>query len=206
MKNILLCILLTPLPVLAQYKCTMPNGAVVVSRLSPCPSDAVKSIGPDGAVTYGKPNEYKPPPPKPPVVAGERPPVLPTSPSNPKQSDEKPLEYKLAMLNAGGFIQDDHITVARFRSLLSQLATTYVESRESIADMTLAGQQKLRGEGIDESLLNIMEGLNQIFVVRIENQRYAEYAAAYVTLRAAGKTHTQTIAGLRAIIQRAVTR
>ena len=44
MKIWLICmLLLTPGITFAQFKCTMPGGAVVFSRLSPCPADAVKA-------------------------------------------------------------------------------------------------------------------------------------------------------------------
>lgn len=114
----------------------------------------------------------------------------------------EPLEYQLATLNAGGYVPKDHITVARFRSLLTQLSATYVENKQQIADMSFTAQQQMRKDGINESLLNIMEGMNQLFTVRIENQKYAEYAAAYVTLRNSGQSHAQALGGLKALLQR----
>lgn len=199
----LLCLLILPLSALAEYKCTMPNGVVVVSKLSPCPSDAVKSVAPGGIVTYGKPPESKPvqsysapASPRPQFVVPSRP--------EPKVDHDETLEYKLATLNARGFVPRDHISVARIRSLLIQLSSTYVESKERIGDMTFAAQQSLRDEGIDESLLNIMEGMNQIFINKVENQKYAEYVSAYIVLRGKGQSHLQTIGGLKSLIQRIV--
>ena len=96
------------------------------------------------------------------------------------------IEYKLATINAGGYVSKDHITVARFRSLLDQLSATFVENKNQIADMSVTAQNLLRKEGIEESLLNIMEGMNKLFPRKIKNQKYAEYAAAYVTLRSKG--------------------
>lgn len=43
MKKMLFCLLLMPLSCLAQFKCTMPNGAVIFNRLSTCPKDAIKA-------------------------------------------------------------------------------------------------------------------------------------------------------------------
>lgn len=111
------------------------------------------------------------------------------------------LEYKLATINARGYVSKNHITVARFRSLLDQLSSTYVENKQQIADMSVTAQDLLEKDGIEESLLNIMEGLNQLFATRIENQKYAEYAAAYVTLRSKGQSHSQAIRGLQAILR-----
>ena len=111
------------------------------------------------------------------------------------------LEYQLATINAGGYVSRDHITVARFRSLLGQLSSTYVENKQQIADMSVKAQQLLRKDGVEESLLNIMEGMNQIFASRIENQKYAEYAAAYVSLRSKGQSHPEAIRGVQAILR-----
>lgn len=111
------------------------------------------------------------------------------------------IEYKLATINAGGYVSKDHITVARFRSLLDQLSATFVENKNQIADMSVTAQNLLRKEGIEESLLNIMEGMNKLFSRKIENQKYAEYAAAYVTLRSKGQSHTEAFRGLQAILR-----
>ena len=111
------------------------------------------------------------------------------------------LEYKLATINAGGYVSKEHVTVARFRSLLNQLSVTFVEDKEQIADMSVTAQNLLKKEGVEESLINIMEGMNQLFSKKIENQKYAEYAAAYVTLRGKGQSHTEAIRGLQAILR-----
>ena len=111
------------------------------------------------------------------------------------------LEYKLATINAGGYVSKDHITVARFRSLLNQLSTTFVEDKQQIADMSVTAQNLLKKDGIQESLINIMEGMNQIFPRKIDNHKYAEYAAAYVILRSKGQSHTEAIRGLQALLR-----
>jgi hypothetical protein len=111
------------------------------------------------------------------------------------------LEYQLATINAGGYVSRNHITVARFRSLLSQLSSTYIEKEQQIADMSVKAQQLLRKDGVAESLLNIMEGMNQIFTRKIENQKYAEYIAAYITLRSKGQSHTEAVRGLQGLLR-----
>jgi hypothetical protein len=111
------------------------------------------------------------------------------------------IEYQLACINAGRRIAQDDITVARFRSLLGQLSDTFVENKQQIADMSIKGLQMLKQDGISESLLNIMEGMNQLFSTRVENQKYAEYIAAYLTLRDKGQSHRQAIAGLQGILR-----
>lgn len=111
------------------------------------------------------------------------------------------LEYKLATINAGTYVSENDITVARFRSLLNQLSSTYVEDRLTIAEMSVKAQQLLKREGIEESLLNIMEGMNQLLAGRLENQRYAEYVSMYVVLRTKGQSHSEAIRGLQGILR-----
>ena len=114
---------------------------------------------------------------------------------------DDPIEYKLAVIDAGGYVPKDHISVARFRSLLNQLSKTYIENSQEIADISVIAQNLLRQDGINESIKNIMEGLNVLFSVPVENQKYAEYAASYVTLRGKGYSHLEAINGLKAILK-----
>jgi uncharacterized protein YjgD (DUF1641 family) len=111
------------------------------------------------------------------------------------------LEYMLASLDAGRRVRKDDITVARFRSLLQQLSDKYVENQQQVADMTVKAREMLKKAGIAESLLNIMEGMNQLFYSKAKNMQYAEYAAAYCTLREKGQSHSDAVAGLREILR-----
>src|SRR5438270_4002800 len=105
---------------------------------------------------------------------------------------DDPVEYKLAIIEAGGYVPKEHITVARFRSLLKQLQIGYKEDSERIANITVWAQNSLKKEGIKESLLNIMEGMNQI-LVRERRKEYAQFVAAYVVLRTKGMKHDEAI-------------
>jgi len=112
------------------------------------------------------------------------------------------LAYKLATIDSpAGYVAEDDISVARFRSLLRQLSTMFVEDEQQIADMTAKARQMLRDDGIKESLLNMMEGMNQVFTKRIENQQYAEYITVYITLRRKGESHADAISGLQGILR-----
>jgi hypothetical protein len=104
-----------------------------------------------------------------------------------------PLEYKLACLNANKILQKDHITVSRFRSLLSQLSNSFSEEKNSIADMSAKSHAMLRDEGVDESLLNVMEGINRIVATNGAKRQYSSYAADYVMLRKKGYNHNDTL-------------
>lgn len=110
------------------------------------------------------------------------------------------IEYMLATIDKG-YVSRDDISIARFRSLLQQLDVKFVESKKQIGDMSVTAQNLLKEEGVKESLMNIMEGMNQLFSGTPENLKYAEYASAYVVLRSKGQSHDEAIGGLRAILQ-----
>lgn len=110
------------------------------------------------------------------------------------------LEHKLAVIDGRAAINDkDHISVARFRSLLDQLSGTFEENRERIADMTVNTQNRLREQGIEESLLNIMEGISILTLRPLKSQQYAVYISMYQLLRRTGLSHSQVIENLKSI-------
>ncbi len=111
------------------------------------------------------------------------------------------IEYMLATINAGGYVSKDDVTVARFRSLLNQLSTTFVEDEQQIGDISVKVQNLLKQDGIQESLINIMEGMNQLFFRKIDNQKYATYTAIYLTMRNKGSSHTEAIRAIQAILR-----
>jgi len=122
-------------------------------------------------------------------------------PTKPVAQKQESMEYMLATIEKGYVSRDDPI-IARFRSLLEQLDAKFIENKTQIGDMSVAAQKLLREEeGIKESLLNIMEGMNQLFSSESTNLKYPEYASAYMVLRRKGQSHHEAIEGLRAILQ-----
>ncbi len=114
---------------------------------------------------------------------------------------DEPIEYKLAVVDAGGYVSKDHITVARFRSLLQQLTSKFIEDRAKIAGMTVKAQKMLREKGVNQKMLDMMEGINKLFPRRFPNQQYAEYLAVYVNSRIQGQSHNETLGGLQALLE-----
>ncbi len=105
-------------------------------------------------------------------------------------------EYRLAYVERGGFVAADDPAVATFRHLLDQLSSKYEEDSRGIADMTVAAQKGLRQEGVEERILNITEGLNEVIVGPHGLQSYTHVAAAYVRGRSSGLDHRATIGGI----------
>jgi hypothetical protein len=110
------------------------------------------------------------------------------------------LEHDLAVINAKGYVADDDITIKRFRALLRQLDATFPENQQQIADSSVWAIDKLKEDGIDQNLLALMEGMNQLFSRPIKNQDYRSYLASYLTIRLKGFSHAECIDGLKAMI------
>jgi hypothetical protein len=107
------------------------------------------------------------------------------SESTPQKEDKAagmPTEQKLAVLDAGTFVDTTDIKVKRMRSLLDDLSEKYGESRDTIADYTSRAQGVLADKGIQESCLDILENMNK--VNKIENTPYKDAVTLYVMLRA----------------------
>ncbi|MES2462935.1 MAG: hypothetical protein V4671_20310, partial [Armatimonadota bacterium] len=120
--------------------------------------------------------------------SGQQSAEAPAAEAQPMAVASTPLTYPEALASLDG-ASGDTVKVNRFTSLLSQLDETFVEDEKQISDMTVRGQELLKEKGVSESLLNIMEGMNQIFPAKVENQKYAEYIAAYLTMRNKGMSH-----------------
>ena len=135
------------------------------------------------------------------IPTAEKPTTAPRAKTPSSQVKAESLEYKLATIEKG-FVSRDDIIITRFKSLLEQLDEKYFENKQDIADLTVRAQEILRDKsGINESLLNIMEGMNRLFYVNTANLKYLEYATAYITLRDKGDSHDDAMKGLQAILQ-----
>lgn len=72
------------------------------------------------------------------------------------------LEYKLAVIDEGGYVDESDLKVARIRYLLTELERKTTNNRQQIADITVSTQQKGREYyGKDIKVIDIMEGANQ---------------------------------------------
>ncbi|HEX3933623.1 MAG TPA: hypothetical protein VHW43_03020 [Puia sp.] len=93
-----------------------------------------------------------------------------------------PTEQKLAVLDAGTFVDTTDIKVKRMRSLLDDLSEKYAEPRDTIAEYTSKAQGVLADKGVQESCLDILENMNK--VDKLENTHYKDAVTLYVMLRA----------------------
>jgi len=99
-----------------------------------------------------------------------------------KTSGNETLEYQLAVINKGGYVPQSDITITRFRYLLEILERKTINSKQEIADMSVAGITGLRERyGRDVSLLQFMEGVNSSIPAGTK-VNYAIASAAYMQL------------------------
>jgi hypothetical protein len=120
-----------------------------------------------------------------------------------KVTPPRPLENTLASMNEGGYrVFTDDVIVIRFRSLLEQLSTTYaLEPKKGIAESTVVAQKSLRDTyGIKETLLNIMEDMNQVTPTKL-NPDYGLYISAYVVLRGKGISRELAIVSIELFLK-----
>lgn len=96
----------------------------------------------------------------------------------------------LAVLDGSG-------NVARYESMLQQLSVAFRVDEKTIADQTAGSVQTLKESGIDESFMNIMEGILSISAP-IKGS-YLDTMTAYVTLRIRGNNHRETVSSIEAM-------
>jgi hypothetical protein len=107
-------------------------------------------------------------------------------PSPHPQAQDGSLEYKLAVINAGGIVSQDDPSIGQFRSLLGSIASKCPSSPEDIADVAVAAQKIMKEKGLADSLLEVMEALDRS-IPPGNGIDIKEVASAYVVLRTGGR-------------------
>lgn len=94
----------------------------------------------------------------------------------------------------------DPVVAARFESLLTQLDSKYTESRKGIATLACHAHDELLRNGIVESRLSLLEGLNRITIInRNPNEKFSGLVAIYLVSRNGGLTRDESLAGLQSL-------
>lgn len=105
--------------------------------------------------------------------------VVPDGDSSPSQSrNEDSVEYKLAVVDEGGFVAPDDPVVDSYATLLDFLEPKCNENRERIGDMAVVAKDEL-----GTSLLTILRGVNGSIPTDFGSQPCADIFAYYVALQ-----------------------
>jgi hypothetical protein len=82
------------------------------------------------------------------------------SPNEPKVSEPETVEYRLAVVDSGGYVAPDDPIVSEFAIYLDALEQRCPDNtREQIADQTISIQQQLAERGVSEGLLEILQSV-----------------------------------------------
>jgi hypothetical protein len=94
------------------------------------------------------------------------------------------LEYELATINAGFRVGSSDPAIYQFLSLLDSLERKCSNSRQQIADATVAAHEQLKEKGVRMTLMEVMRNLNNAIPAEAARSRVsiAEIAAAFVVL------------------------
>lgn len=118
-----------------------------------------------------------------------------------KPKPKTDLAYQLAKIDSGEFVFRYDPQISIFNKLLTKLDSYYIENKQEIFDASVAGQNMLKKRGIRVKLQFVMGGLANIYPYKIPNQEYIKILSTYVTLQSNGNSHSQAIAGLKALIK-----
>ena len=100
------------------------------------------------------------------------------------------IGYKLAVIERNTYVSEEDPLVKRFNNMVYQLDIKYVENKEQIGDMTVAGRNQLRKIGITEPMINMMEGINRLVDIYTKKKQYADNVSCYVIFRSKGLGHS----------------
>lgn len=114
-----------------------------------------------------------------------------------KETSEHSLGYKLAVVETGNYYYESDLKVKRYNSLINQLSGKYVDNKQQIANITVTAKQILTENGIDENMINIMEGMNKIYDLNNSYRKYNEYSSCYVIFRINGYNHDKSLSLLQ---------
>lgn len=107
----------------------------------------------------------------------------PTPTPKPAEKTNETIEYQLAKINKGGFVEENDISINRFRYLLEEIDSKTIDDKQSVSDKTVKGWQLLRTDfGKDISLLEFMEQANDSIPTGRHDWKYEEIVAALIIL------------------------
>jgi len=97
--------------------------------------------------------------------------------------EEPTLEYKLAVINEGGYVDKDDPIVSDFKDLVQSIDEKSIEGPTEIADILVKAQELLWDEyRIKVSLLELTIDLERSLPNDSKNLNFEEIAVLYITL------------------------
>lgn len=94
-----------------------------------------------------------------------------------------PIEQKLAILDAGTFVDVSDMKVVAMKKLLADLSLKFSEPKDTIAEYTSKAQGVLQKDGIKENCQDIMEEMDKAEADKVQNTPYSSAIILYLMLR-----------------------
>lgn len=116
-----------------------------------------------------------------------------------KAAAAEPTHILLATVDAGHPIKENSPEARRALRALQAVGPLCIEEQRRVADMAVVVVRKLRGEALDSRPVDVVEGLATILAFADKPRECASTLAMYATVRHSGQTHSEAIAGLRAL-------
>lgn len=104
-----------------------------------------------------------------------------------QEEKEYTTEYKLAVIDKGGYLEEDDLIVTEYKRVLNSLEGKVINDEVEIGDIVVTTQEILREDyNINLSILKIMKDLDASIPDDVENLDLEEIATAYIVLLVSG--------------------
>jgi len=109
--------------------------------------------------------------------------ALACSDSSPKETKDPSVEYQLAVINEGGYVEEDDPVVDEFKTLIDSIDEKVIEEPTEIGDILVTAQEILWDKyKIRISLLEITKNLEQSLPDDVPNLKFEEITVAYIII------------------------
>lgn len=99
------------------------------------------------------------------------------------------LGCKMATVDTKKYYTETDPLVKRYNNMFNQLDVKYLENKDQIADMTVTAKNELEKIGLNEPMINIMEGISRLTDANTKNKKYADNISCYIIFRSQGFSH-----------------
>ena len=107
--------------------------------------------------------------------------------SSSQKEKEYTTEYKLAVIDKGGYLEEDDPVISEYGRMLNSLKAKVINDEMNIADIVVTTQKILKEKyQINLTILKIMKDLDACIPDDVEKLDLEEIAAAYMVLLVSG--------------------
>lgn len=117
------------------------------------------------------------------------------------QTEQPPLSYKLAVIDAGGYVTPDGIETRRAQKAIAEAMVICDAQQETVlVDQVVKVVKLLKETEIYARPVEILEGIKAIHTGNTHKIDCVKAMSDYMGVRHGGMTHSETVAALRVLI------